>query len=327
AVGWRLRDRVGADSGVGAGLVLDDDRLLPALGQPLGHVARQRVGGAAGRERDDQPHYMVGESLRLRRCRCGTEQAGRQGQHGRRPYVHDWLERSHAGFLFWRGGYPAHWPRLVISTTPRSASTLTQSPVAMHSSGSRSKSVIDGAWLTTAPSAILVVISLNRKAAGATFIRRARWNAADQPEEPLAPGNTSTLPAKLWPRNSCRVSTIVPVRESMPPQPEMRSRVTSASPSATPGTTLRPWMTMTLSMPATHCCVADSLMRNLRSNVRCRPHRCIAPWCRTRPARPGWPAGSGPAWPNRAPRSGCLWERHGSWPSNCRSSGCRPRPR
>src|SRR6185369_14222529 len=198
AVGWRLRDRVGADSGVGAGLVLDDDRLLPALGQPLGHVARQRVGGAAGRERDDQPHYMVGESLRLRRCRCGTEQAGRQGQHGRRPYVHDWLERSHAGFLFWRGGYPAHWPRLVISTTPRSASTLTQSPVAMHSSGSRSKSVIDGAWLTTAPSAILVVISLNRKAAGATFIRRARWNAADQPEEPLAPGNTGTLPAKLW---------------------------------------------------------------------------------------------------------------------------------
>src|SRR4051812_38516432 len=127
---------------------------------------------------------------------------------------------------------------------PRSPSTFTQSPVAITSSGSRSRSVTAGAWVTTAPRAILVVISLNTIAAGAAPARRATWNWLDQPDEPLAPGNTSTLPLKLWPRSSWRVSMIVPVRGSMPPQPEMRSRVTSASPSARPPTTFRPRRTI-----------------------------------------------------------------------------------
>ena len=243
---------------------------------------------------------------------------GAHADRGRAPARRS-IASTCVSLLRGHGYRPGDCGLFVISTTPRSASTRTQSPVSMHSSGSRSKSVIEGAWVTTAPSAILVVISLNRKAAGATFIRRAMWNAADQPDEPLAPGNTSTLPAKLWPRSSCRVSTIVPVRESIPPQPEMRSRVTRASPSATPGTTLRPWMTMTGLVAAARGCVADSLMRNLRSSGPCTPRRCIAPWCRTRLARPGWPAGSGPAWRSRAPRSWCPWGRRGSWPSSCRS--------
>src|SRR5690606_16591812 len=65
-------------------------------------------------------------------------------------------------------------PPLYTSTTPLSASTLTQSPVCMHSSGSRSKSVSAGARVTTAPRATLVDISLNNIAAGAACIRRAR---------------------------------------------------------------------------------------------------------------------------------------------------------
>jgi len=68
------------------------------------------------------------------------------------------------------------------------------------------------------------------------------WNMLDQPEEPLAPGNTSTLPAKLTPFNSCLLSMILPVIGLTPPQPEIVSRVTSASPSMQPGTTQRPRM-------------------------------------------------------------------------------------
>jgi len=43
----------------------------------------------------------------------------------------------------------------------------------MSSSGSRSNPVIDGTRITTHPSAILVVISLNTIAFGATPARRA----------------------------------------------------------------------------------------------------------------------------------------------------------
>ena len=57
---------------------------------------------------------------------------------------------------------------------PRSASTFTQSPVSITSSGSRSKSVIDGTRVTTAPSAAFVVILLNSMAFGAAPATRAR---------------------------------------------------------------------------------------------------------------------------------------------------------
>src|SRR5687768_9876764 len=138
---------------------------------------------------------------------------------------------------------------LVTSTMPRSPSTFTQSPVAITFSGSWSRSVTEGACVTTAPRAILVVISLNTMARGAAPASRATWNWLDQPDEPLAPGNTRTLPAKLLPRSSWRVSITVPVRGSMPPQPEMRSFVTSASPSATPPTTFRPRRTILFESP------------------------------------------------------------------------------
>src|SRR4029077_19336859 len=65
--------------------------------------------------------------------------------------------------------------RFVISTTPLSASTLTQSPVSITCNGSCSSSVIAGACVTTAPSAILVVILLKIIARGAAPLSRAIW--------------------------------------------------------------------------------------------------------------------------------------------------------
>jgi hypothetical protein len=62
-VGRRAGDALGADHGAGARLVLDDDRLLPRLGQALGQRPRQVVDTAAGRIRHDQPHGPRGELL------------------------------------------------------------------------------------------------------------------------------------------------------------------------------------------------------------------------------------------------------------------------
>ncbi len=56
AVGLGLGDRLGADIGAGAGLVLDHDLLAPDLGEPMADDAGDRVGGAAGHERNDEPH-------------------------------------------------------------------------------------------------------------------------------------------------------------------------------------------------------------------------------------------------------------------------------
>ena len=62
----------------------------------------------------------------------------------------------------------------------------------------------------------------------------------EPPEEPLAPGNTSTLSVKLWPLSSCRLSMIIPSIGSIPPQPDIVSPVTRASPSVQPPTTFLP---------------------------------------------------------------------------------------
>src|SRR5678815_2727737 len=53
---------------------------------------------------------------------------------------------------------PHDVPRFTTSTVARSPSTMTQSPVSMMSSGSRSRSVTLGMRITIAPSAIFVVI-------------------------------------------------------------------------------------------------------------------------------------------------------------------------
>src|SRR5262249_10287759 len=88
-------------------------------------------------------------------------------------------ERGHGQHERRRGGGQGgthHWPAFFCfrtSTVPASPSTTTQSPVSMTSSGSRSKSVTLGTRMTTAPSAILVVISLKTSAFGAVPASRA----------------------------------------------------------------------------------------------------------------------------------------------------------
>jgi len=86
--------------------------------------------------------------------------------------------------------------------------------------------------VTTAPSADLVLMRAMIMAAGAVPSRRVLWNSADQPELPLADGKTRTLPRKASPFSMCLGSMIRPWAGSIPPQPEMGSGETRASPSA-----------------------------------------------------------------------------------------------
>ena len=107
--------------------------------------------------------------------------------------------------------------------------------------------------MTTAPSAAFVVVTVKTIPSGAVPSSRVLWKNADQPEDPLAPGNTRIFPVKQTPCRACRASTIVPVAGSMPPQPEMVSGDTSASPVTTPGTTVRPRRTVpTVAVIAAH---------------------------------------------------------------------------
>jgi hypothetical protein len=55
-VGRRLGDRRHGDIAVGAGAVLDDHALAPALRHAVGDDARERVRRAAGGEADDDAH-------------------------------------------------------------------------------------------------------------------------------------------------------------------------------------------------------------------------------------------------------------------------------
>ena len=98
--------------------------------------------------------------------------------------------------------------------------------------GSRSRSVTAGTGVTTAPSADLVLIRVMIMAIGAVPSRRVLWKNADQPDDPLADGKTSTLPVKPTPFSTCLGSMIRPAAGSIPPQPEMGSGETRASPSA-----------------------------------------------------------------------------------------------
>jgi hypothetical protein len=59
AVGRGLRDELCRQHGIGAGLVLDDDSLVPGFAQFLGEQAGDDVGRSAGRERHDQAHGLV----------------------------------------------------------------------------------------------------------------------------------------------------------------------------------------------------------------------------------------------------------------------------
>jgi hypothetical protein len=80
AVGRRLGDHLRGDDRVGAGPVLDDDRLAEIFAQPLPDHAGENVGRPAGRER----HHDADRPLGIARRRIGGLRAGRRdaGQHG-----------------------------------------------------------------------------------------------------------------------------------------------------------------------------------------------------------------------------------------------------
>jgi hypothetical protein len=67
AVGRTFRDQLGTDVATGARSVVDDERLPERFRQLLRDRARQDVGRAARRERDDDPHRL--RRIRRRLCR------------------------------------------------------------------------------------------------------------------------------------------------------------------------------------------------------------------------------------------------------------------
>jgi hypothetical protein len=89
-----------------------------------------------------------------------------------------------------------------------------------------------GTRVTTAPSAILVVMRLKIIAFGATPFSRVMWKKADQPDEPLAPGKDQHLvgeglAVQLVQALDDRAVALVDAAPAGD-----RVRVTSASPSA-----------------------------------------------------------------------------------------------
>ena len=83
AVGLGGGDIGGAERAAGAGSVLDDHRLAPALLQLVGDDARREIGPAARRRRDDDAHRVVrvagGRVLGLRVRRRSREHRGERG--------------------------------------------------------------------------------------------------------------------------------------------------------------------------------------------------------------------------------------------------------
>jgi hypothetical protein len=60
AVGRGLGDALGRHVAAGAGHVLDHDRLAPGFGELVAHHPRNRVGGTAGHEADQDAERLVG---------------------------------------------------------------------------------------------------------------------------------------------------------------------------------------------------------------------------------------------------------------------------
>ncbi len=62
----------------GAGTIVDDHGLRPALGEPLRDQPRDIVGGAAGHERNDELDLLG--RIGLRRSRCGDDKDARDNK-------------------------------------------------------------------------------------------------------------------------------------------------------------------------------------------------------------------------------------------------------
>ena len=78
AVGRRLGDGRRPDRAAGAGAIVDDHGLPPALGEPLRDQARDVVGGAARHERNDQLDLLG--RIGLRRSRCSDDKDARDNK-------------------------------------------------------------------------------------------------------------------------------------------------------------------------------------------------------------------------------------------------------
>src|SRR5262249_24854214 len=75
AVGGRTRDRLGTDIGRSTRLVLDEEWLAEALGQPLTDQTCEDVGRAAGRKADDNAH----RPRRIDLCPSEARDGGERG--------------------------------------------------------------------------------------------------------------------------------------------------------------------------------------------------------------------------------------------------------
>ncbi len=76
AVGIRARGQLRRHDAVGAGAVVHDDLLPPGVGQLLAEHARQDVGRATGRERNQYPDWTI--RIRLRRRGNHRQCAGKE---------------------------------------------------------------------------------------------------------------------------------------------------------------------------------------------------------------------------------------------------------
>ena len=72
AVRRRLRHHFGADIAAGAGPVVDDDLLVPRLGEFLSDQARHQINAAAGSKGDDEADRAGGVGLRIHDGRAGN---------------------------------------------------------------------------------------------------------------------------------------------------------------------------------------------------------------------------------------------------------------
>jgi hypothetical protein len=80
AVRRRARDRLRANGIIPAGAVIDDDRLAPRLGQPLGDDTGHGVGDPAGRNRHDELNGTARIGLRIHGSAHCREQADKRGE-------------------------------------------------------------------------------------------------------------------------------------------------------------------------------------------------------------------------------------------------------
>ena len=93
AVGRGVLDRNDADAAGGAGAVVHDDRTAERGGELVADQARQRIAGAAGREREHDPDGLV---LRLRERRRG-EHGGKSRETGTAADLHRCLQPGLSG--------------------------------------------------------------------------------------------------------------------------------------------------------------------------------------------------------------------------------------